>query len=288
MLPAVAQAWYKGSLGSIDELAEFSFDPPDDEEDENFPTTDTPVGYSGESESFTRLRSSDDSKCSSGNNGSHQAQSLSHSSTVNRSTNRSVFDPTASPSYQEWNQRSFSHLHSLDQCGRPICDKGSHSIKKHRVTRTQFHYATRRDLLKRLEQGSSEAGLADELRVMISMMERMNILLRGLDGTAIVGAPKINLNAHTMYQATALATQMMHYFNELGKNYEHQIDNIAKIKSYLPDLGPHMKSILVRTALKMWNERIITSYVDPSYHFVLSPVLDTLILLQRIAEQRES
>lgn len=140
---------------------------------------------------------------------------------------------------------------------------------------SQHYYDTRQDLLKRLEQGNSERGLRDELKVMINMMERMNILLRGLSGTPIVGAPKISMNVGTINQGIALAAQIKHYFNTLGKKYESQIRNITQIKSYLPILDPHVKSTLLRTGLKICNDRIIIMYADPFYHLLLTLALET-------------
>lgn len=141
--------------------------------------------------------------------------------------------------------------------------------------KSQHYDVTRQDLLKKLEQGNSEGGLRDELKVMINMMKRMNTLLRGLSGTPIVGAPKINMNACTINQGMALAAQMKHYFNTLGEKYECQIHNITQMKSYLPILGPHVKSTLVRTALKIYSKRIMITYADPSYHLLLSLALTT-------------
>lgn len=174
------------------------------------------------------------------------------------------------------NQKSQSNLQSVDQGSHAIYKEAPHSIKKYDIMKRQPSYATRQDLLKRLEQGSSKEGLGGELKVMINMMERMNTLLLGLGGTAIFGAPKISMNAGTINQGMALAAQMKHYFNTLGKKFECQIHNITKIQRYLPILGPHVESTLVRTALKIWNERFIITYVDSSYHLFLTLALETI------------
>lgn len=275
MLPIAAQTSDKDSFSSIAELSGFSLVPPSEGERPDYQTVDAFVGHSERSVSPTRHHSFYDTKCSSGNNGSNLAQILARSLTVNRCTTRFVFDSTSSPSKIEVDQKSLGHHHSLDQCGHVIRRKGAHSIKNE-FMKNQTYYATRQDLLKRLEQGSSQEGLGDELKVMISMMGRTNTLLIGLGRTTIVGAPTINMNVSTINQGTALAAQMKHYFNTLGEKYQRQIDNIAGIKTYLPSLGPHMKSTLIRTALKIWNERIIITYVDPPYHLFLSPAVESL------------
>ena len=261
MLPVATHASHKDSFGSIAELSVFSLVPPD-EERRDCQAMDGPVGYLGRSTSFTRHRSSYDIKFSSGDNTSYVAQTLAHDPNVNCYTPRSVLDSTSSPSHNEVNQKPPSRLRSLDQRDYAICNRSGYSTAKKEVLKSQSYYAIRQDLLARLEQGSSEDGLGKELKVMISMMARMNTLLLGLSGITIVGAPKISMNAHTINQGTAVAAQMKHYFNSLGQKYENQLGNIAAIKNYLPFLGPNVKSTLVRTALKIWNERIVITYVD--------------------------
>lgn len=274
MLPVAARASHGNSLGSISELSEFSLVPPDDEEQRDCQTVDAPVGGSGRSESFSRHRSSYDTDRNSGHNGLYLAQILTRGPSANRSITRSDFHSSPSSSNNRVN-KSITRLNSLDYRSHATTKKGAHSSKKNDIMKNKSYYAARQDLLKRLEQGSSEERLGNELKVMINIMERMNTLLLGLSGTTIVGAPRLNMNACTINQGTALAAQMKHYFYTLGRRYERQIDNIAEIRSYLPILGPHLKSTLVRTALKIWNERIIITYVHPSHQLFLSPALET-------------
>ena len=276
MLPVAAQASHKDLLSSTAGLSGFFLALLDKENRRDCQTAHRPVEYTGWSESLARRRSSYDTKYSSGTNGPYLAQILTYSPSENHCITRSIFDPTLCSSINTANQKSLSHLQGVNQPGHAIHKEGTYSIKKNTIMKSQYCYTTRQDLLKRLEQGYPEGGLGDELKVMINMMERMNTILRGLSGIRIAGAPKINMNACTINQGIALAAQMKHYFNTLGQKYECQIHNITQLRSYLPILGPHVKSTLVRTALKIWNERIIITYVDRSYHLLLALTVETL------------
>lgn len=278
MLPVAPQASHKDLLSSIAGLSEFSLAVLDEENRRDCQAADRPVECTGWSESLTRCRSSYDTKCRSGTNGPYLAQIVTHCPSENYCITGSIFNPTSSSSINTANEKSPSHLQGVNQPGHAIHKEITHSIKKNKIMKSQYCHTTRQDLLKRLEQGYPEGGLGDELKVMINMMERMNTILRGLSGIRIVGAPKINMNACTINQGIALATQMKHYFNTLGQQYECQIHNITQIRSYLPILGPDVKSTLVRTALKIWNERIIITYVDRSDHLLLPLTVETLPL----------
>lgn len=265
---------HKDLLSSIAELSEISIASPGEENWKRYcQTVDRPCKYPGWSDPITHPRSSDDPKHSSGESRSYLAQILACRPFANCCITRFVLNPSSSASINTANKKSLSLLQSVNQPGQAIHTEGAHDIKKDQVMKSQHYYDARHDLLKRLEQGDSEGGLRDELKVMINMMERMNTLLRGLGGTPIVGAPKIKMNVGTINQGMALAAQMKHYFNTLGTKYEFQVRNITQIKSYLPNLGPHVKSTLLRYGLKICNERIIITYADPflSLAFCLWP-----------------
>lgn len=262
MLPLAAGTLHEYSPSLLSKLSEFSLSPPDEDEEQRFQTVDRPVKDSVKADSSTHRRKFHDTISHSNHNETCLARILPRRLTVNRGVTRSDFHVSSSSSNHGDNNPT-TYFHSLSRRRRNTGARVAHEIKKNITMGNQPHDTTRQDLLRRLGQGVYEEGLTTELKVMVNMMSQMNILLSKFSGTTIAGTPRLSMKARAVKRGKELAGQMMYYFDGLGKEFERQINNIAEIKTYLPTLGPHVKPSLLRTALKIWDQHIIITYVNP-------------------------
>lgn len=267
MLPLAAGTLREDSPSLLSKLSEFSLSPPDEEEEQNVQTVDRPAKDSAKTDS-AKTYSSDHRRKFHGTNShsSHNeiylARILPRGPRVNRDVTRSNFH-VSSPSSNHGAGRPTVYFRSPSRRGRTTSTRVFHEIKRNNTIEYQVHDATKQDLLRRLEQGVSEKGLKTELKVMVNMMSQMNILLSKFSDSTIAGTLRLSTKARVVKRVHELAGQMMHYFDRLSKEFERQINDIAEIKAYLPTLGPHVKPTLLRTALKLWDQRIIITYVNP-------------------------
>ena len=129
--------------------------------------------------------------------------------------------------------------------------------------------ATGAYLLKLLDLGDFDKGLADEFKVMINMVRHMNCML--FKGDEAAGS---KITASTLEEVEALATEVIIYFDKLGDKFERAVGDIVEVKKYLPSLGSEVKPTHLRVAIKIWNQKITgwVKYQSPFCAIVKSHV----------------
>lgn len=116
-------------------------------------------------------------------------------------------------------------------------------------------------LLKLLDTGDFDQGLVKEFKTMINMTKHMNSMLFKGDK-----ASGFKVRTPTLNQVEIIAVQIIHYFDKLSDQFDVAIDKIVEIKQYLPSLASRVKADSVRTALKVWNTKIL------GYAYHISPL----------------
>lgn len=210
---------------------------------------------------------------SSSSKTSYPAPVIPRTHTMNSSSGRSDYHtPSSSLSSKHGFARRLPYLYSRDSSRRSSSSSGQ-VISEHQTKSksAEYHtpYVTGHDLLRMLGRGRFEEGLTDEFKVMINMVRHINALLPRINATkmaatiptsvvaAITAATWVKINDRALQRGQGLAMQVMHYFDRLGKGLRRQINKIVEVKAYLPSLGPLVRPALLRTALRIWNERII-------------------------------
>lgn len=122
-------------------------------------------------------------------------------------------------------------------------------------------------LLKLLDTGDFDQGLVKEFKTMINMTKHMNSMLFKGDK-----ASGFKVRTPTLNQVEIIAVQIIHYFDKLSDQFDVGIDKIVEIKQYLPSLASRVKADSVRTALKVWNTKIL-GYAYLYFSSLTSPQL---------------
>ena len=121
-------------------------------------------------------------------------------------------------------------------------------------------------LLKLLDTGDFDQGLIKEFKTMINMVKHINVMLFKGDKES-----NFKVRPHTLREVEEFAVQVIHYFDKLSDQFDTGIDQIIDVKKYLPSLGPQLSLDHIRTALKVWNAKIM-GYVNfpnsPSSNFI--------------------
>ena len=106
-----------------------------------------------------------------------------------------------------------------------------------------------------LDHGSLDTALVIEFKVIINMIKTVNSMLS--EGAK---SDKFKANAQILERVERLAGQVIHYFVKIGGKLDRGVDEIFNVMSYLPYLGLEVSPSLQRTALRVWDEKIM-SYV---------------------------
>ena len=108
-------------------------------------------------------------------------------------------------------------------------------------------------LLKLLDNRGFHPDLVEELRTVINMVRHMNIMLyNGKKGTT-----DWMIKRDVMRELKEVTIQVIHCFDEFGNSLNRGIDKINEVKPLLPNLGPGADLCSLRTALKIWNARLM-------------------------------
>ena len=108
-------------------------------------------------------------------------------------------------------------------------------------------------LLKLLEIEGFNHGLVRELQTVINMVRHMNIMLfQDKNDTN-----DWKINPKVMEELEEITIQVIHYFDEFGNSLNRGIDKIHEVKPHLPSLGPDIDPCVLRTALNVWNDRLM-------------------------------
>lgn len=126
------------------------------------------------------------------------------------------------------------------------------AIEKRTRQRVEKDCATGAYLLGLLDNDDFDKALVKEFKSMINMVRHMNLMLFKGDK-----ASGFKIRPRTLEQVEVIAVQVIHYFDRLGDKFDHAIDAVAEVKSYLPSLGPEVKLSHIRVALKVWNTQIM-------------------------------
>jgi len=108
-------------------------------------------------------------------------------------------------------------------------------------------------LLKLLENEGFNKELVEELQTVINMVRHLNIMLfkDKNDTNDWKIKPKV------MEELEEVTIQVIHYFDEFGNSLNRGIDKIHEVKPHLPSLGPDTDPCVLRTALNVWNDRLM-------------------------------
>lgn len=121
-------------------------------------------------------------------------------------------------------------------------------------------------LLKLLDTGDFDQGLIKEFKTMINMVKHINVMLFKGDKES-----NFKVRPRTLREVEEVAVQVIHYFDKLSDQFDTGIDQIINVKKYLPNLGPQLRLDHIRTALRVWNTKIM-GYVNfpnpPSSNFI--------------------
>jgi len=108
-------------------------------------------------------------------------------------------------------------------------------------------------LLKLLDTGAFDSELKQELQTVINMVRHMNIMLyKGKNDTI-----DWKIKPDVMEELEEVTLQVIHFFDEFGNNLNRGIDKIHEVKTHLPSLKPDTDPYLWRTALRVWNARLM-------------------------------
>ncbi len=108
-------------------------------------------------------------------------------------------------------------------------------------------------LLKLLETGGFQKELVEELRTVINMVKHMNNMLYKGKNDAL----DWKIKPDVMEELEEVTIQVIHFFDEFGNSLNRGIDKIHEIKAHLPSLKPETDPYQWRTALRVWNARIM-------------------------------
>lgn len=108
-------------------------------------------------------------------------------------------------------------------------------------------------LLKLLDTGAFDSELKQELQTVINLVRHMNIMLfKGKNGTT-----DWKIKPDVMEELEEVTIQVIHFFDEFGNNLNLGIDKIHEVKAHLPSPKPDTDPYLWRTALRVWNARLM-------------------------------
>ncbi len=158
------------------------------------------------------------------------------------------------------------HLHTCSGNGPPTDHPSPDRLECNwRIAATPYDeepHASGEYLLNLLDSCDLDKGLVKEFEVMINMVKHMNWMLFKEDKVA--GHCKIG--PRTLRKIEVVAVQVLTYFTMFGDKFDGAILRIKELEPYLPSLGPEVNTMHLRTALNIWNVKIMRCVENLSIH----------------------
>lgn len=105
------------------------------------------------------------------------------------------------------------------------------------------------DIWSLLRSADLEPALAQHFRIAVNMTEHMNYALFHSEA-------KQGIKQSVMVEVTALAEEMIYYFDGLQGSFKIQLEEIKKTKRCLPTLNDNVEEHHLEAAIKIWAKRI--------------------------------